>query len=262
VRRLFAWIARWLGRRRARALLAAGLPRGLDGARLRGSLRVPREQRSDGFATVLLGAQIVRGEAPRILLRLPALPPPPPDLGKAHPDRFRLDGDLRLPPERDAARTAADAPPVDHAWLNPALKREKVDLPWMAQNRLFGLAPRPVEWFVLWWDGTARRPAGAQDPKPWPVPDDLPWLMDEVKEQMLIRRDVVKDEHPPKDGAFLLSQSGPSIASHEPPPVPDLLPEKEWVETFSMARASPQGAQPVREAVREREMLLELLRER
>jgi hypothetical protein len=305
VKRLVRWIARWFGRRRARRLLASGLPRGIDAPRLRGAVRVPRP--ADGFTTVQVGAQVVRGEPPRTLLRLPALPPPPRDLGKARPDRFRLDEDLRVPPERDAARTAADAPPpvrertparpreplpraplsrfdarafrlergslapanerilplerpaVDHRWLNPSLKREKVDLPWMARNRLDGLAPRAVEWFVMWWDGTARRPAGAQDPTPWPVPDDLSWLMDKVKEQMLIRRDVVKHEQAPLDGAFLLTQSGPYIKSHEPPPVAELLPDKEWVKTFAMPRTAPVGDSPAGEAYAQWRSLVDLL---
>jgi hypothetical protein len=257
--KLVRWIGRWFGRWRARRLLASGLPRGLDVPRLHAAIRLPREVDADAFTTVQLGAQVVRGEPPRTLLRLPALPPPPLDLGKARPDRFRLDEDLRLPPERDAA---LDRRAVDHRWLNPALKREKVDLPWMAQNRLDGLAPRPVEWFVLWWEGTARRRAGAQEAKPWPVPDELYWLMQRVKEQMLIRRDVVKDEQAPLDGHFVLDQSGPYIKSHEPPPVAQLLSEEPWVEAFAMPRPAPGEESPVRAAVSKRQEVLDLLADR
>jgi hypothetical protein len=104
----------------------------------------------------------------------------------------------------------------------------------MAGARFYGLAPLPIEWFVMWWDQTRRGAARAAEPRPWPVPEDLAWKMDEVKEQMLIRRDVLKDEQPPKDGTFLRSQSGPSIKSHEPPAAGELIPKKEWVETFEM----------------------------
>jgi hypothetical protein len=245
--KLVRWIGRWFGRWRARRLLASGLPRGLDVPRLHAAIRLPREVDADAFTTVQLGAQVVRGEPPRTLLRLPALPPPPPDLGKARPDRFRLDEDLRLPPERDAA---LDRRAVDHRWLNPALKREKVDLPWMAQNRLDGLAPRPVEWFVLWWEGTARRRAGAQEAKPWPVPDELYWLMQRVKEQMLIRRDVVKDEQAPSAAELSAEVIGHPLVAWEAPPLTDLVPAKEWVEVADprALAGAPQFEQAPRDA--------------
>jgi hypothetical protein len=262
---LFRRIRRWFDRRRARSLLKSGLARGLASTevQVRPALRVARDAPAGTFATLSTGAQIVRGEPPRALLRLSALPPPLPDLGVARPDRFRLDEDLRLPPERDAARTAANAPPVDHGWVHPALRREKLETPWMARDRLYGLAPLPVEWFVLWWDQSRRGAARVANPTPWPVPEDLAWKMDEVKEQMLIRRDVVRDERPPKDGAFVLSQSGPSINKHEPPAVGELIPDTEWVETFEMPRAAPDGmagdSRPMSEASLEWRTLVRML---
>jgi hypothetical protein len=122
---------RWLDRRRARSLLRAALPRGLASAQIdvRLALRAPREAPAEAFTTVATGAQIVRGERPRTLLRLSALPPAMPDLGRARPDRFRLDEHLRLPSERDPPRTAADPPAIDHRWVHPSLKREMIDLP-------------------------------------------------------------------------------------------------------------------------------------
>ena len=260
---LLRWLRRWRDRRRARSLLRAGLPRGLaaDQVKLNAALRAPPDAPAVAFTTISTGAQIVRGEPPRTLLRLSALPPPLPDPGQARPDRFRLDGDLRLPPERDAARTASDLPPIDYGWVHPALKREKLELPWMARDHLYGLGPLPIEWFVMWWDQSPRRAGAAADPKPWPVPEDLAWRMDEVKEQMLIRRDVVKDEEPPKDGAFVLSQSGPSIQTHEPPEVAELIPETEWVRTFEMPRPANEASGAVREAYLQWRTLLRLLGE-
>jgi hypothetical protein len=217
LRAFVAWIRRFLERRRVRALLADPAPRGLlPGAEaLRTSVRVP--------------------PLPLPLVRV-AAPPPPRDLGLARVAVFDRDRDP--PPERRS---------IDHAWVLASLRREKIDLPWMARSRLLGLAPLAVEWFALWWEQTARAAPGAAAPRPWPVPEDLSWRLDQVKEQMLIRRDVVKDEEPPRDGAFQLSQSGPRIAIHAPPPVPDLVPAKEWVEVFRMP-FPPAPARPAREA--------------
>src|SRR5713101_2078323 len=108
---LLDWIRAFLGRLRARALLKQRLPRGPTAPALRTALRTPADPAPGEYETVLLGAQIVRGAGPRRLLRLAALPPLLPEFSGVRPDRFRLDGDLRLPHERGAARTAADLPP-------------------------------------------------------------------------------------------------------------------------------------------------------
>src|SRR3989442_188553 len=106
-----SWLRRLAGRRRARALLAQRLPRGMATTALRLALRAPIDPAPGEYMTLVLGAQIVRGAAPRRLLRLAALPPALPEFSAVRPDRFRLDGELRLPPERGAARTAGDLPP-------------------------------------------------------------------------------------------------------------------------------------------------------
>ena len=105
---LLTWIRAFLGRRRARALLTQRLPRGLAAPGLRPALRAPAEPVPGEYATVLVGAQVVRGTPPHRLLRLAALPVAPPELSAVRPDRLRLDGQLRVPAEREPAHTAAD----------------------------------------------------------------------------------------------------------------------------------------------------------
>src|SRR5216683_1991742 len=104
---LLDWIRAFLGRLRARALLKQRLPRGPTAPALRTALRTPADPAPGEYETVLLGAQIVRGAGPRRLLRLAALPPLLPEFSGVRPDRFRLDGDLRLPHERGPARSAS-----------------------------------------------------------------------------------------------------------------------------------------------------------
>ncbi|MFL5310179.1 MAG: hypothetical protein ACJ79H_06935 [Myxococcales bacterium] len=197
-----------------------------------------------------------------------------PELSVVRPDRFRLDGDLRLPPERDAAGTDAPLPPprtppppreplaraplsrvdprafrldartlvlaneqgipagppsVEHVWLHPVLRRAVVDPRWMASRRIWGTSPLPPEWFARWWaeHRSARQAAG--QPKNTRLPAGLDKWMEEVKEQMLIRRDVVKDKAPPAPARFKANEAPRPIAAHEAPELPKLVPPKSWV---------------------------------
>ncbi len=263
---LLSWVRRFAGRRRARALLAQGLPRGLTAPALRLALRAP-DPAADEYGTLLLGAQVVRGAAPRRLLRLAALPRALPEFSVVRPDRFRLDGDLRLPPERDAARTAADLPPpapprdpprprtplarapisrvdprafrldardfalaneegiplepasVEHVWLHPALRRAVVDPRRMASRHPFGVAPLAAEWFASWWTEHKSARRGAGEPRNRHPPAQLAEWMEEVKEQMLIRRDVAKDEDPPARASFKPNEAPRPIAAHAAPEI-------------------------------------------
>ncbi len=274
---LFSWLRRFVGRRRARALLAQRLPRGLTAPALRPALRAPIDPAPDEYGTLLLGAEVVRGAAPRRLLRLAALPPAQPGSSALRPDRFRLDGDMRLPPERDAARTVADLPPpapprrptrprtplprapisrvdprafrldpraltlanedgiplepvrLEQTWLRPSFRRELVDPPWMASQRVWGLAPLQAEWFASWWAEHRSRRAGAGEPRVRQPPGRLAELLEQVKEQMLIRSDVAKDEQPPEAARFAAKKAQPPIAAHAPPEVAQLIPPKAWL---------------------------------
>ncbi len=267
---LLRWVHRVVARRRARALLAQGLPRGLTVPLLRPALRAPAQSTADEYGTLLLGAQIVRGSAPRRLLRLAALPRPLPEFSAVRPDRLRLDGELRLPVERDAARTASDvaplapvrAPPrprtplprapisrvdprafrldaneeaiplgppsVEHVWLHPVLRRAVVDPRWMAARRTFGVSPLAPEWFARWWAEHKSARQGAGEPKKRRPPARLAEWMEEVKEQMLIRRDVVKDEEPPAPARLKPGEALRPIAAHAASDVATLIPPKTW----------------------------------
>jgi hypothetical protein len=273
---LLSWVRRFLDRRRARTLLAQELPRGLTSPSLRPALRAPAEPAAGEYPTLLLGAQVVRGSPPRRLLRLAALPRTLPEFSVVRPDRFRLDGDLRLPLEREAARTASDVPlptprvppqpreplgraplsrvdlrafrldagastlaneegipldpgSVEHVWLHPVLRRALVDPRAMASRRFWVTAPIAAEWFASWWAEHKSRRYGAGQPRQVRVPARLDEWMAEVKEQMLIRRDVAKDEEPPPPARFKPNEAARPIAAHASPDVAALIPPKSWV---------------------------------
>ena len=272
---LLRWFRRLADRRRARSLLAQRLPRGLAAPSLRPALRAPAEPTDGDYPTLLLGAQVVRGSAPHRLLRLAALPRALPEFSVVRPDRFRLDGDLRLPPERDAARTASDLPlapsrrpprpreplarapisrvdprafrldareltlaneegipleatSLEHAWLHPVLRRALIDPRPMASRRFWGTAPVAAEWFASWWAEHKSRRHGAGQPKMRRLPAQLDEWMEEVKEQMLIRRDVAKDKEPPTPARFKPNEAPRPIAAHAAPDVATLIPPKSW----------------------------------
>jgi hypothetical protein len=272
------WVRKLLDRRRARALLRQGLPRGITAPELRPALRCPIEESSADYCTIPGGAEVIRGAAPRRLLRLAALPPRLPELSVVRPDRLRIDEELRVAAERGAPATAADAPPpapvrvpprprtplpraplsrvdprafrldgkgfrfaseepvatpigaVDNVWLHPALRRALLGPPRIVSRRRLGMSPFAAEWFALWWAQHKSARHGAGEPKQRRTPRALAEWMEEVKEQMLIRRDVVKDEAPPPKPRLQRNEAPRAIAAHAPPDVAGLVPPKTWIE--------------------------------
>ena len=286
---LLTWLRAFLGRRRARALLDEGLPRGLAAPDLRPALRAPKEPVPGEYGTFLLGAQVVRGASPRRLLRLAALPLPPKNLSAVLPDRLRLDGELRVPAEREPPLAPAGVPPVpdrgpapprtplarapisrvdprafrldpreltlanedgiplapprvEPLWLHPVLRRALLEPRPMASPWFWGMAPLGPEWFASWWAEHKAPRSGAGAPKARRVPQDLAGRMEEVKEQMLIRRDVVKDESPPARAPYKPNEASRPIAAHEAPKIEQLIPPKSWVETGPLPRPEPPAA--------------------
>jgi len=218
-------VRKLLGRVRARVLLAQHLPRGLTSPQIRPALRVPRDSVRNEFTTVQLGFDVVRGTPPRRLLRFAALPQRAP-VSLIDPRAFRLDARELTWANEDGIRSTVLV--FDQTWLRPSFRRDIVDLPWMASQRIWGLAPLPVEWFATWWWQHKARHDEPHGPRDFETPPDLPELMQRVKEQMLIRRDVAKDEQPPDPARFEVPQARPPISSHAPPNVTDLVPPKEW----------------------------------
>ena len=146
-------------------------------------------------------------------------------------------------------------------WVLPAFRREKVDLPWMAGERIPFLGPLQSEWFLMWWDASQARRPGAKDPYPYDLAEELAFALEEVKEQMLIRRDVKKDENPPEEQEFYFIEVGQPMAALDTPPIHQLVPRKEWVERAPMLDPPPLY-QGMREAYLQWRTLVDALEER
>ena len=308
---LLQLLRRLWSRRAAKRLIAEQLPRGLAAPLELLSLRVPPEIDPSEFRALPLGAQVIRGRPPGVLLRLSALPPPlhelsvlrepkaitplvtlspslrllqllPPletrvqDLGVARPRVFRLDHELRLPGETDVLRISSDAPPptklrrvrprtplaraplsrlrarsfrldprtlapdnegilplerreLTWGWVRPDFRREIVDLQWMAQDRIDFVSPQPVEWFTLWWFQSTRQRPGAREAILYELPPQLDLALEAVKEQMLLRRDIKRDETELEPGRYTAPEVGFSMAHVEHVPLSSLIPPKPWV---------------------------------
>ena len=229
-RALLAALRRFFSRLRARRLIARQLPRGLAGVRL--ALRAPAGEPPPGeFWTPPLA-----GRPPARLLRLSALPPPPAHLQVVQPRNFRLDPRTHAP-----ANESIVAAPGDPAyrWISPEFRRRHLDLPWMARERVRFLGPMHAEWFLMWWDQTVKESLGPGEPDAWERPNEVDWALDECKEQMLIRRDVVKDEQPPAEQEMSAPQMEHPLAAWDPVPLPKLVPQKEWVQTTDPRALAP-----------------------
>lgn len=147
-------------------------------------------------------------------------------LVRLRPRNFRLEPGSFAP----ANQAVLPLPRPDPAlrWVSPALRREKVELPWMARHRIRFLGPLQTEWFAAWWEQSGSHAAGAKGPRPYDLPRELGWALEICKEQMLIRRDVKKDEAAPEPQKLAPVEVGP--ASVEPLSLSGLIPEKQWLE--------------------------------
>ena len=146
-------------------------------------------------------------------------------------------------------------------WVLPAFRREKVDLPWMARERISFLGPLQYEWFLMWWDAYQKRRPGAREPYPYDLALELEFALEAVKEQMLIRRDVKKDESPPEEQEFYSVELGQPMAAHDSPPISELVPGKQWIEPVRPLEA-PLLDRVAREAYLQWRTLVDALEER
>ncbi|TMB28451.1 MAG: hypothetical protein E6J65_03825 [Deltaproteobacteria bacterium] len=147
-------------------------------------------------------------------------------LHRLEPRNFRLDPRTHAP----ANETIVPAPgDPAYRWISPEFRRRHLDLPWMARERVRFLGPMHAEWFLMWWDQTVKESLGPGEPDAWERPDEVDWALDQCKEQMLIRRDVVKDEQPPAEQEMSAPQMEHPLVAWDPVPLPQLVPQKEWV---------------------------------
>jgi hypothetical protein len=229
--------------------LAVARPRSL---RLDAELRLPSE----------IDPLRVASDAPSPVLERrvrPRTPLPRAPLHRLRQRNFRLDPRSgQAANERILPRETRD---TTGCWVLPAFRREKVDLPWMAQERISFLGPLQYEWFLMWWDAHERRRPGGREPTDYVLPEDLDFALEAVKEQMLIRRDVKKDEAPPEAQEFYFVEMAQPIAAFDMRPLRELVPPKQWIEPAAPLEP-PLLDHAVREAYLQWRTLVDALEER
>lgn len=262
LRALLAALQKSWSRRAARRLLGQHLPTGISEPHLPLAVRVPHalDDAPEGeFWTLPLGAQAIRGRRPSLLLRLRALPPAPRRLEVLRPSLLRLDAETARPANEGIV--PLERRDTTYRWVRPAFRREKLDLPWMAQERIKFLGPMHAEWFQMWWDEAQARRPGGNEPRAYDLPYELELALEQVKEQMLIRRDVKKDESPPEAQEFYFVELGQPIAALDTPPLTELVPPKQWVQPAEMLPPLPFG-RAARDAYLRWRTLVDALEER
>jgi hypothetical protein len=191
----------------------------------------------------------------------PRTPLPRAPVWRLRPRNFRIDG-RTLQPANEGIMPL-ERRDSSLRWVRPAFRRQYLDTPWMAQERIGFLAPQQVEWFAMWWFQESRQKApGGREPKTFGIDRELQGWMTKVKEQMLIRRDVKKDELPPGVPKLVAREIGLQIASHRrPEDLADLIPDKEWIAPVELP-PPPLLASDVREVYLQWRTLVDALEER
>lgn len=190
----------------------------------------------------------------------PRTPLPRAPLSRIDPRAYRLDP-RTLAPANENAAGLKDAY-AGLWWVSPRLRREKIDLPWMAGARVAFLGPLASEWFAMWWEQNDRRSPGAREALETKQPKEIFWAMEECKEQMLIRRDVEKDENAPEQQELYIIAVGVAVQAHEPDNLGSLIPEKQWIEISSPVPPPPMADRAPREAYLQWRSLMDGLDER
>ncbi|MFN2549355.1 MAG: hypothetical protein ABR567_18180 [Myxococcales bacterium] len=178
---------------------------------------------------------------------------------RLRPRNFRLDKKSLKPANEGIV--PLEMRDTTYRWVRPAFRRRWLELHWMAQERISFLGPLQYEWFLMWWDAFQKRRPGAREPYDYDLAPELDFALEEVKEQMLIRRDVKKDENPPEEQEFYFVEVGQPIAAHEHKAPSDLVPKKEWI-GVGEPLPPPTNPRMAREAYLQWRTLVDALEER
>jgi hypothetical protein len=178
---------------------------------------------------------------------------------RLRPRSFRLDTNSLKPANEGIV--PLEMRDTSYRWVRPAFRRRWLELHWMAQERIAFLGPLSYEWFQMWWDQYSELQPGAKEPYEYEPPPEIDWAQEHLKEQMLIRRDVKKDENAPEPQELHAVEVGVPIAALEHEPLSALIPEKPWVDP---ARPLPPPTVPrmAREAYLQWRTLVDALEER
>ena len=161
-------------------------------------------------------------------------------LAKAPLWRLRLQN-FRIDPATGAPANegivASYAPPPRAGFLIPAFDREFCQARWMARSWILFLSALPVELFAWWWLIERLAKSGANLPVESIQPEDISYrVFHDNREQMLIRRDVVRDQEGPGLSTFEIYESKPQILEHASlKRLDQLIPKQEWVVKLSIA---------------------------
>ncbi len=175
------------------------------------------------------------------------------------PRAYRMDA--------EALRLANEALPVwrhgEQSWLHPALRREVVEVRAL-ERRFLWPATTFYEWFIWWFDKTReQRAQGAREAVEGAQPEEIRWKLLVCKEQMLIRRDVAKDEEPPKGPDYYQLEYGTPMENKAPLSLDGLILPPEWIPStvvaFRELDVDPLPGQPFNDASLQRSALLRSL---
>lgn len=291
LRGILAVFRHFFSRRAARRLLAENPPKGLREPTLRIDPRGPDRElwtaplfRLAALPPPLKKLDVVGPKSFRLdaELRLPAEVDPPviaaekpptrtrrvrprtplaraPIQFRFRPRNFRLDRKSLKPANEGIV--PLEMRDTSYRWVRPAFRRRWLELPWMARERIAFLGPLSYEWFQMWWDQYSEMQPGAREPYEYVPPEEIGWAQENVKEQMLIRRDVKKDENAPEPQEMYAVEVGVPIAALEHAPLSALVPKTEWVDP-APPLPPPTVPRMAREAYLEWRTLVDALEER
>jgi hypothetical protein len=119
----------------------------------------------------------------------------------------------------------------------------------MSQDRWWreGLRRTMAEWFSLWWIKHKEKASRVPETVAMAIPKEVEWAQEHVREQILIRRDVVKDEQPPQPTPMAKAADAfPPIAWYrgESMDLKSMRPDVLWME---VAKVCAHELKPLRE---------------